>query len=195
MLRSPVFPHRPDPSRSTPSLISASPNLQPSSHTLASTSLSQMVPPLISASQVPSHIWGTSSLPDVPPLVSAVPSSPPALVSSNLHDRSPYTLCFITGNIRVCRGCRQKYTKPCTPLMDLCVRHHAGVATIHSSWGFYCPVAVQKRVLSLQHPLYPSPMPQFYGGYADHSSPDSSSALACAHRRLSKLHESDLNFS
>ena len=113
----------PDPSCSTPSLISASPNLQPSSHTLASTSLSQMVPPVISASQGPSHRWGTKSLPDVPPLVSAVPSSPPALVSSNPHDRSPYTLCFITGNIRVCRGCRQKYTKPCIPPMDLCVRH------------------------------------------------------------------------
>ena len=39
------------------------------------------------------------------------------------HDRSPYTLCFITGNIRVCRGCRQKYTKPCTPPMDLCIQH------------------------------------------------------------------------
>ena len=36
---------------------------------------------------------------------------------------SSFELAFITGNISVCRGCRQKYTKPAQPPMDLCVRH------------------------------------------------------------------------
>ena len=36
-------------------------------------------------------------------------------------ETSPFTLTFITGNIRVCRGCRQKYSKPALPLHNLCV--------------------------------------------------------------------------
>ena len=31
--------------------------------------------------------------------------------------------CLITGNIRVCCGRRQKYSKPALPLHNLCVRH------------------------------------------------------------------------
>jgi len=31
--------------------------------------------------------------------------------------------CLITGNIRVCCGCRQKYSKPALPLHNLSVRH------------------------------------------------------------------------
>ena len=35
----------------------------------------------------------------------------------------PFTLCFITGNIRVCIGCRNTYPKSPKPPHDLCIRH------------------------------------------------------------------------
>ena len=50
-----------------------------------------------------------------PPLIQALPETSP--------ETSPFTLAFITGNIRVCCGCRQKYTKPAFPPHNLCVRH------------------------------------------------------------------------
>ena len=50
-----------------------------------------------------------------PPLIHAFPESSP--------ETSPFTLAFITGNIRVRRGCRQKYAKPAMPPNNLCVRH------------------------------------------------------------------------
>ena len=55
-----------------------------------------------------------------------MPSHPPPLVHITPHN-SPvsesFVLCFVTGNISVCYGCRQKYPKPCQPPHDLCVRH------------------------------------------------------------------------
>jgi len=35
----------------------------------------------------------------------------------------PFTLCFISGNIRVCIGCRNNYPKAPKPPHDLCIRH------------------------------------------------------------------------
>ena len=35
----------------------------------------------------------------------------------------PFTLCFITGNIRVCIGCRSTYLKPPKPPHNLCIQH------------------------------------------------------------------------
>ena len=57
-----------------------------------------------------------------------LPLLPPPLVHYPLSQDSespfePFELAFITGNISVCRGCRQRYTKPATPPLDLCVRH------------------------------------------------------------------------
>ena len=51
-----------------------------------------------------------------PPLVHVTPRSPSPI-------SEPFVLCFVTGNISVCYGCRQKYQKPCQPPHDLCVRH------------------------------------------------------------------------
>ena len=55
-----------------------------------------------------------------------MPTFPPPLVHcspSVQHSSSnPFILSFITGNIRVCHGCRQKYPKPPKPF-DLCVKH------------------------------------------------------------------------
>ena len=54
-----------------------------------------------------------------------VPPPPPPLIrcASTSPDSSPFTLAFITGNIRVCRGCRQRYPKPALAPLNLCVRH------------------------------------------------------------------------
>ena len=54
------------------------------------------------------------SIPPPPPLIRCASTSP---------DASPFTLAFITGNIRVCRGCRQRYPKPALAPLNLCVRH------------------------------------------------------------------------
>ena len=58
----------------------------------------------------------TTVLPSLPPpLIQALPKTSP--------ETSPFTIVFITGNIRICRGCRQKYTKPALPPHNLCVQH------------------------------------------------------------------------
>ena len=54
----------------------------------------------------------TSGLPLLPPPLVHCPSSP----------QSPFELAFIAGNVSVCRGCRQKYPKPCNAPLDLCIR-------------------------------------------------------------------------
>ena len=67
----------------------------------------------------------SGGLPVIPRQV-CVPTYPPPLVHyspNSTESDSPFELCFITGNIKVCRGCRQKYKKPPVPPMDLCVRH------------------------------------------------------------------------
>lgn len=35
----------------------------------------------------------------------------------------PFVLCFITGNISSCFGCKNKYTRPLQPPEDLCIKH------------------------------------------------------------------------
>lgn len=72
----------------------------------------------------------------------SVPSVPPPLIPhfSSPTDDSPFTLTFITGIIRICRGCRQKFVKPPVPPSDLCVHHQ--------EWQEFTPVggsAVQRR--------------------------------------------------
>ena len=65
---------------------------------------------------------------------SAMPSVPPPLIpcSTSPANDSPFTLLFISGNIRVCRGCRQRFIKPPLPPNDLCVRHQ--------EWQEFTPV-------------------------------------------------------
>ena len=58
----------------------------------------------------------SSFLPALPPPLVHFPSVSPQI-------DSPFELAFISGNISVCRGCRQKYHKPPRPPTDLCVRH------------------------------------------------------------------------
>ena len=75
-----------------------------------------------------------------------MPSHPPPLVHCTPRSPSPtpepFVLCFVTGNISVCYGCRQKYPKPCQPPDDLCVRHKEwreffapGSATAQTRYG------------------------------------------------------------
>ena len=58
-----------------------------------------------------------------------LPSEPPPLVHYSAESMTsssitnPFTLTLISGNISVCRGCRQRYVKPATPPIDLCIRH------------------------------------------------------------------------
>ena len=47
--------------------------------------------------------------------------SPP--FASQYHPPSLFTLCFITGNISSCFGCKAKYLKSLQPPADLCVKH------------------------------------------------------------------------
>ena len=51
-------------------------------------------------------------------------SVPPPLIPciTSPIDNSYFMLTFISGNIGVYRGCRQKYVKPPVPPNDLCVR-------------------------------------------------------------------------
>ena len=35
----------------------------------------------------------------------------------------PFLVVFITGNISVCAGCSNRYTKPAIPPNDLCIKH------------------------------------------------------------------------
>ena len=65
-----------------------------------------------------------------PPLVHCTPCSPSPTPE-------PFVLCFVTGNISVCYGCRQKYPKPCQPPDDLCVRHKEW-REFFCSWVSYC---------------------------------------------------------
>ena len=61
------------------------------------------------------YITQYSSLPSVPPPLIPCTTSP--------TNNSPFTLAFIAGNIRVCRGCHQMFIKPPVPPNNLCVRH------------------------------------------------------------------------
>ena len=85
----------------------------------------------------------------------SVPSCPPLLVHVSPQSVSPpsvepFELCFISGNISVCYGCRQKYPKPCVAPNDLCVKHREwreffppGSATPQSRFGncyYHCNV-------------------------------------------------------
>ena len=58
---------------------------------------------------------------------SHLPLHPPLLVHCPLavspQPSGPFELAFISGNISICRVCRQKYPKPTFPPMDICVRH------------------------------------------------------------------------
>lgn len=86
-----------------------------------------------------------------PPLVRCVSSSP---------EVSPFQLAFITGNIAVCRGCKQRYLKPASPPMDLCIRHkewqefRSPSGELQSRYGnvyYHCNVAcVQARCPSFE---------------------------------------------
>ena len=58
----------------------------------------------------------SSRLPPLPPPLVHCPSLSP-------QSNSPFELAFVSGNISVCRGCRQRYPKPPYPPMDLCVCH------------------------------------------------------------------------
>ena len=43
--------------------------------------------------------------------------------STSRQDSHPFTLCKISGNIKVCAGCRNKYPKSPSPPDDLCIKH------------------------------------------------------------------------
>lgn len=43
--------------------------------------------------------------------------------TSSVSDASEFRLCFRTGNISVCNGCRNKFDKNAQPPYDLCIQH------------------------------------------------------------------------
>ena len=47
----------------------------------------------------------------------------PGLTSATATPPTPFTLCKITGNISVCAGCHNKYTKSAVTPDDMCIRH------------------------------------------------------------------------
>ena len=50
-----------------------------------------------------------------------MPTAPPSL--PQYQPSSPFVLCFISGNISTCFGCKTKYLKSLQPPDDLCIRH------------------------------------------------------------------------
>ena len=64
-----------------------------------------------------------------PPYYSGLPPYPygyfwnAAPVTYATTDANPFTLSFIKGNISVCNGCHNRYTKSKEPPNDLCIRH------------------------------------------------------------------------
>ena len=76
------------------------------------------------------HDWGMhgySTFP--PPFYQHLPHAPPApplpppTPLPQCQPSSPFVLCFISGNISSCFGCKAKYTKSLPPPSDLCIRH------------------------------------------------------------------------
>lgn len=85
----------------------------------------QMTP--FSPSSFPQHPWSYAYGPYVPTPPSAYPMyatapHPTTPLESSMPPR-PFTLAKIAGNISVCAGCRNKYSKQGTPPDDLCIRH------------------------------------------------------------------------
>ena len=104
------------------------------------------------------YATGASSIPTChPPLVHFSPQS----TSSSSE---PFVLCFVTGNISVGYGCRQKYPKPSSPPNDICVRHKewreyfpTGLSTSSSRYGnvyYHCNVLC----IQAKCPLFQSSM-------------------------------------
>ena len=82
------------------------------------------VPDLVSATYSTPSTSQMYGMPSVPRQTHIL-THPSPLVHyslSSTESSSPFELCFVTGNIRVCRGCRQRYPKPPQPPLDLCVR-------------------------------------------------------------------------
>ena len=71
------------------------------------------------------------------PVPMAQPSTPfsPRGTGYGIPPPSPFTLCKISGNISICAGCRNKYSKHPTPPDDLCIRHQ--------EWREYFPTGSQ----------------------------------------------------
>ena len=53
----------------------------------------------------------------------AMPSFEGNYASSPLSNSDPFILCKISGNIKVCAGCRNKYPKSPSPPHDMCIKH------------------------------------------------------------------------
>lgn len=98
-----------------------------------------------------------------PAMINVLPSSPPPLIQALTEtspETSPFTLAFVTGNIRVCRGCRQKYSKPALPPHNLCVRHKewqsfGAVDNRQTRFGnvyFHCNIPCIRAVWPTFHP-------------------------------------------
>lgn len=81
----------------------------------------------------------------------SVPSFPPPLVPCSpvvSSEGSPFVLAFVTDNIRVCRGCRQRFLKAAATPMDLCVRHQEW-QEFFSRWFSSLASAIWQCVLPL----------------------------------------------
>ena len=68
--------------------------------------------------------WGYGHNPYAPGLASTMTTPPNAPASTMTMQPTPFTLCKINGNISVCAGCHNKYSKSAMAPDDMCIRHH-----------------------------------------------------------------------
>ena len=69
--------------------------------------------------------WGYGHSPYAPGLASMHMTTPPNApgLASMTTPPTPFTLCKISGNISVCAGCHNKYSKSAMAPDDMCIRH------------------------------------------------------------------------
>ena len=67
--------------------------------------------------------WGYGHNPYAPGLASTMTTPPNAPASTMTMPPTPFTLCKISGNISVCTGCHNKYSKSAMAPDDMCIRH------------------------------------------------------------------------
>ena len=88
--------------------------------------MSDYASPCFSMVHSPVSYFGPYSQYTCPPFLQAMPPE-----SSNVfapHQQyyqppTPFSVCFITGNISVCFGCKNKYPKSPKPPQDICIKH------------------------------------------------------------------------
>ena len=113
------YPHHPQ----TLTESSATPYTPSYSQHCHSVFMSGCASPRFSMVQSPMNFYGPCHNPSFSSCYQQVSNKASTPYTQCYQPTLPFTLCFITGNIRVCIGCRNNYPKSPKPPHDLCIRH------------------------------------------------------------------------